>query len=83
MQDMEEELRAEGKLDSFSKKAVEQEVDRRTRATATAIPKGNQSSSKSPILTKDEKEMCDRLNIKYDSYLSSKKSLNAERQVEE
>jgi hypothetical protein len=83
MRDMEDELRSEGKLDNDSKKLVQQEVDRRSRSVATAVPKGNAATNtKSPVLTKEEKDMCDRMGVKYDTYLNSKKQMTAERQAE-
>lgn len=69
MRDMEDELRADGRLDEFSRQAVEKEVIRKTRAGAGGLPATSAQSTGSKImLTSQQKEFCDSHNIKYQDY---------------
>ena len=69
MRDMEDELRLEGRLDEFSKKAVEKEVARQTRVGATGVPKNAISGNGNKImLTKEQREFCDSVGMKYEHY---------------
>jgi len=69
MRDMEDELRQEGRLDEFSKKIVEKEIIRQTRAGIGAVPKNNvQTSGNKIVLTKEQKDFCDANDIKYQDY---------------
>lgn len=78
MREVEDELRSEGRLDEFTKKAVEKEVARRTRAQGGAVPRGSKGtgSASQVTLTKDQKELCDFHNIPYENYASNLKKLN-------
>ena len=69
MRDMEDELRSEGRLDEFTKKAVEKEVTRQTRAGAGGVPKAAISGSNKVVLSKEQKDFCDSNGIKYENYL--------------
>lgn len=82
MREMEEELRSEGKLDNFSKKVVDKEVERRARTGATSIPKGAAPSSGKTTLTPEERRFCEFNGIKYETYLKNKHSLSSEKQTE-
>lgn len=69
MRDMEDDLRQEGRLDEFTKKAVEKEVLRQTRAGVGSLPRTTASPNGSKImLTKEQKEFCDSHNLKYQDY---------------
>ena len=71
MADLEEELRSEGRLDEISKKAVEKEVVRQVRSTATSgVRSGvsNGARANTQVLTRDQKEFCDHNNIRYEDY---------------
>jgi hypothetical protein len=82
MRSMEDELRNEGRIDEFSKKIVDKEVDRRTRVGATAVPRAASPNSNKSILTKEDKDFCDFNGIKYDAFLKNKKMLGSEKQTE-
>lgn len=75
MRDMEDNLRQEGRLDEFTKKKVAEEVERRTRTNASSIPKssGTPSSSGKVVLTKEDRELCDRMGIRYEDYARNRK----------
>lgn len=68
MRDMEDELKAEGKLDSYSQKAVEKEVNRQVRTAVTSVPKSAPSGGNKVTITKEQKEFCDHNNIRYEDY---------------
>ena len=70
MRDMEDELRDEGKLDEVSRRAVEKEVTRQVRTGATTLPRtSNGATSPNKItLTREQKELCDNHNIRYEDY---------------
>ena len=69
MRDMEDELHSEGRLDEFSKKAVEKEVARQTRVGASAIPRSTVPSNSNKImLTKEQRDFCDSVGLKYENY---------------
>ena len=70
MRDMEDKLRQEGRLDEFSKKAVETEVQRRTRADGGSTTKGSVTgkTTKSITLTAEQKAVADSLGVKYEVY---------------
>jgi len=70
MRDMEDELRDEGRLDEVSRKAVEKEVNRQVRTGATTLPKpSNGAGSPNKIsLTREQKELCDNHNMRYEDY---------------
>lgn len=72
MRDMEDELRDEGRLDEVSKRAVEKEVNRQVRTGAAALPRtSNGAVSPNKItLTREQKELCDNNNIRYEDYAS-------------
>lgn len=82
MRSMEDELRSEGRLDEFSKKIVDKEIERRTRVGAASVPKASSPNSGKAILTKEDKEFCDFNGIKYDVFLRNKKVISSERQAE-
>lgn len=70
MRDLEDELREEGRLDEYSKKAVEKEVNRQVRTGVTTLPRtSNGAASSNKIsLTREQKELCDNHNIRYEDY---------------
>lgn len=70
MRDMEDRLKETGFVDEPTKRVVEKEVIRQTRANGGAIPKGssNPNGSKTVTLTKEAKEFCDIHGIKYENY---------------
>ena len=69
MRDMEDELRKEGRLDEFSKKAVDIEVQRRARADGASASKGSSGNgTKSISLTPEQKAAADSMGIKYEAY---------------
>lgn len=76
MRDMEDLLKQEGKLDDVSKKVVDKEVLRQTRAGIATVSKGGASRGEnSNVLTAEDKELCDNLGLKYEVYLANKKKL--------
>ena len=70
MRDMEEELRKEGRLDEFSKKAVDTEVQRQRRADATGSTKTSTVGkvTKTVTLSSEQKAVADKLGVKYETY---------------
>jgi hypothetical protein len=83
MRDMEEELKSEGKLDTFSKKVVDKEIERRARVGVASVPKASPASGSKSTLSAEDKKFCDFNGIKYDVFLRNKQSLSsAERQAE-
>lgn len=69
MRDMEDKLRSEGRLDEFTKKAVETEVQRRARADATSTTRSSTSKQvKTITLTAEQKAAADSMGIKYENY---------------
>ena len=70
MRDMEEELRKEGRLDEFSKKVVDAEVQRRIRADGGGAAKGSATGkvTKTITLSAEQKAVADRLGVKYETY---------------
>ena len=76
MRDMEDELRDEGRLDEVSQRAVEKEVTRQVRTGAATLPRTSNgaTSSNKITLTREEKELCDTNNIRYESFASMKKN---------
>ena len=73
MRDMEDVLKAEGRLDSFTKKVVDKEVLRQTRAGVSSVVKGGSPQGNSSTITAEEKEMCDNMGVKYEVYLANKR----------
>ena len=71
MRDMEEELRKEGRLDEFSKKVVDAEVQRRIRADGGGAAKGSAVGkvTKTVTLTAEQKAVADKLGVKYETYV--------------
>lgn len=82
MRDMEDILKASGRLDDVSKKVVDKEVLRQTRAGISSVVKGGVSKGEPNTLTADDKEMCDNLGIKYEVFLANKKKLQKGEGVE-
>lgn len=83
MHDMEDELRSQGKLvDEPTRRIVEKEIVRQTRAAASQAPAGAKSKGNVIVLTKEEKEFCDNHNLKYESYARSKKMIGQKEGVE-
>ena len=83
MRDMEDELRDEGRLDEVSKRAVEKEVTRQVRTGASTLPRTSNGapSSNKISLTREQKELCDNHNIRYEDYaLMVKKQATSGRQ---
>jgi hypothetical protein len=72
MRDMEDELRDEGRLDEVSKRAVEKEVNRQVRTGAATLPRTSNGATNSNkiSLTREQKELCDNHNIRYEDYAS-------------
>ena len=70
MRDMEEELRKEGRLDEFSKKVVDAEVQRRIRADGGGAAKGSATGkvTKTITLSAEQKSVADSLGVKYEIY---------------
>ena len=69
MRDMEDSLRAEGRFDEVTKKAVDTEVARRARADGGSATKGSTGGvTKKIVLTAEQKAVADSLGIKYESY---------------
>lgn len=70
MRDMEDKLREDGKLDQFTKKAVDKELQRQARTKATSAPSSPASGIKGGkvVLTKEQKEFCDFKDIPYETY---------------
>ena len=74
MRDMEEELRSEGRLDEGTRKVVEKEINRQVRTGAAVLPRSsNGNTGNKVMLTREEKELCDTNNIRYENYASMKK----------
>ena len=82
MRDMEDELRNEGRLDEYSKKAVDKEVERRARTQASVLPRVTRSSPKTIVLSREQKEYCDHNNMDYAEYAKSVRMMNESSQVE-
>ena len=76
MRDMEEELRSSGRLDESTKKIMDKEISRIARTNGATVPAGSSQSSNKIVLTKDERDLCDRNGWKYESYISTKKKLS-------
>lgn len=77
MRDMEDRLRSEGKwIDEPTKKVVEKEVIRQTRTNGTQTPQGTRTNTKTVTLSKDEREYCDRHNMKYEEFAKMKAITN-------
>ena len=70
MRDMEDKLRDEGKLDTYTKKVVDKELQRqaRTKATSGASSPASGVKGGKVVLTSDQKEFCDFKEIPYDTY---------------
>ena len=79
MRDLEDELREEGRLDEFTKRAVEKEVTSQVRTGATTIPRTSNgaTSSNKITLTREQKELCDNHNIRYEAYAAMVKKQQA------
>lgn len=82
MHEMEHKMRESGVLDSATKKTVEKEVLRQTRAGAGSLPKGAPSGRKTVTLTREDKELCDANGWDYGKYISNKHKLNGNGGVE-
>lgn len=86
MRDMEDELLSEGRLDEFTKKAVDREVSRQVRAGVATLPRASNGagSSNKVTLTRDQKELCDHNNIRYEDYAAmlKRQQLGSGREVE-
>lgn len=83
MRDMEDELRDQGKLvDEPTRRVVEKEVIRQTRAAASQTPSGTKSRANVIVLTKDEKEFCDANDLKYEHFARSKRAIGQKEGVE-
>lgn len=84
MREMEDRLRESGHVDEPTRRVVEKEVVRQTRANAGAMPKGstNPTGGKTITLTKEAKEFCDTNNIKYENYGKFAAMTNNKGQVE-
>lgn len=69
MRDMEDELRDEGNLDEVSRRAVEKEVTRQVRTGMSSLPRTSGPASSNKVsLTREQKELCDNHNIRYEDY---------------
>ena len=86
MRDMEDELKSEGRLDEYTRKAVEKEVSRqvRTGATAGVRTQSANGNGNKISLTREQKEICDNNNIRYETYalMLKKQAESGSRQVE-
>ena len=70
MRDLEDELREEGRLDEFTKRVVEKEVNRQVRTGATGAPRGSTpgSNGNRVSLTREQQEFCKNNSIKFEDY---------------
>ena len=70
MRDMEDELRDEGRLDEVTKRVVEKEVNRQVRTGAATLPRSTTNSlgKNTVMLSKEQRELCDNNNIRYEDY---------------
>lgn len=83
MRDMEDRLHEQGYVDEPTKKILEKEVLRQTRASASTIGRGASSSpTKTITLTKEQRELCDSFGIKYENYASVSQNLTKNQGVE-
>jgi hypothetical protein len=84
MRDMEDKLKEHtGESETNTKDEIDKEVNRRLRAQASSIPKGKSHLLENEIvLTKEQKELCDRNNWDYKVYAKTLKRLLGEKQVE-
>ena len=82
MYKMEEELKKDGRLDSFTQKVVDKEVLRQARAGASKVGSPTNGKSNTIILTKEQKEFCDSAGLKYEDYGKSLRQINTNRTVE-
>lgn len=75
MRDMEDRMREDGRMvDEPTKKIVEKEISRQTRANGTQAPSGTKSTGNKVILTSQEREYCDRMNMKYEEFAKMKQA---------
>ena len=76
MREMEDELRQEGRLDEFTKKVVDKEVERRARASGASLRPGSPAKSETTVLSKEQKEFCKQHGVAEEAYLKTLKSIS-------
>ena len=83
MYKMEERLRAQGRVPKEVEPLIDRELERRSRvSTASVTPGRHAAKPNTYVLSKDQKELCDRHKIPYEEYARNAKRLESGESLE-